>query len=72
MTSGLIARSARLLSIDKLLAESVGQRLLGISTTLSPFRVAICTTKARPITIVLYKYPAVRCKNNHERSTDPH
>ncbi len=31
-----------------LLAESVGQRLLGISTALSPFRVASYTTKALP------------------------
>nr|WP_232804070.1 hypothetical protein [Motilimonas sp. E26] len=54
-----------------LLAESVGQRLLGISTALSPFRVASYTTKALPTTIVLYKYPTIRCKNNHERSTDP-
>ncbi|MBE0365952.1 hypothetical protein PULV_b0667 [Pseudoalteromonas ulvae UL12] len=34
--------------ISTLLAEPFGQRLLGISTTLSPFRVARYTTKALP------------------------
>ncbi|MDO6526255.1 hypothetical protein Q4519_11230 [Motilimonas sp. 1_MG-2023] len=54
-----------------LLAESVGQRLLVISTALAPFRVVHYATKVLATTNVLYKYPTIRCKNNHERSTDP-
>ncbi|MDO6526113.1 hypothetical protein Q4519_10510 [Motilimonas sp. 1_MG-2023] len=54
-----------------LLAESVGQRLLAISTALAPFRVAHYATKVLATTNVLYKYPTIRCKNNHERSTNP-
>ncbi|MDO6525341.1 hypothetical protein Q4519_06545 [Motilimonas sp. 1_MG-2023] len=54
-----------------LLAESVGQRLLVISTALAPFRVVHYATKVLATTNVLYKSPTNRCKNQHKRSTDP-
>jgi len=50
-----------------LLAESFGQRLLGIFTALSPFYVEQPHDKGS----ALYKYPTIRCKNNLERSTAP-
>nr|WP_232799562.1 hypothetical protein [Motilimonas sp. E26] len=58
--------------MDKtLLAESAGQHLLAISTALAPFRIVHYATKVLATTNALYKYPTIRCKNNHERSTDP-
>ncbi|PAJ72871.1 hypothetical protein CJF42_18920 [Pseudoalteromonas sp. NBT06-2] len=50
-----------------LLAESFGQRLLGILTALSPFYVEQPHDKAS----ALYKCPTIRCKSNLERSTAP-
>jgi len=50
-----------------LLAESFPQRLLGISTALSPFYVERPHDKVS----VLYKYPTNCCTNNLERSTNP-
>jgi len=50
-----------------LLAESFGQRLLGIFTALSPFYVEQPHYKGS----ALYKYPTNSCKINLERSTDP-
>ncbi|WP_252097627.1 hypothetical protein [Pseudoalteromonas sp. NBT06-2] len=50
-----------------LLAESFGQRLLGIFTALSPFYVEQPHDKA----FALYKCPTIRCKSNLERSTAP-
>jgi len=50
-----------------LLAESFGQRLLGIFTALLPFYVEQPHDKGS----ALYEYPTNCCKNNLERSTDP-
>jgi len=50
-----------------LLAESFGQRLLGIFTALSPFYVEQPHDKGS----TLYKYPINSCKNNLEMSRDP-
>jgi hypothetical protein len=50
-----------------LLAESFGQRLLVISTALSPFYVEQPHYKGS----ALYKDSTNSCKNNLERSTDP-
>ncbi|PAJ72323.1 hypothetical protein CJF42_21720 [Pseudoalteromonas sp. NBT06-2] len=50
-----------------LLAESFGQRLLGIFTALSPFYVEQPHDKAS----ALYKLQTIRCKSNLERSTAP-
>jgi len=50
-----------------LLTESFPQRLLGISTALSPVYVKQPHNKAS----ALYKYPKNCCKNNLESSTGP-
>ncbi|PAJ75369.1 hypothetical protein CJF42_05200 [Pseudoalteromonas sp. NBT06-2] len=50
-----------------LLTESLGQRLLGIFTALSPFYVEQLHDKAS----ALYKCPTIRCKSNLKRSTAP-
>ncbi|MDG1751243.1 MAG: hypothetical protein P8I03_06220 [Thalassotalea sp.] len=50
-----------------ILAESFGQRLLGIFTALSPFYVEQPHCKGS----ALYKYPTNCCKNNLESSTAP-
>jgi hypothetical protein len=50
-----------------LLAEPFGQRLLVISTALSPFYVKKPHYKGS----ALYNYPTNCCKNNLERSTAP-
>ncbi|PAJ72349.1 hypothetical protein CJF42_21655 [Pseudoalteromonas sp. NBT06-2] len=50
-----------------LLAESFGQRLLGIFTALPPFYVEQPHDKAS----ALYKFPTIRCKSNLERSAAP-
>nr|WP_239473207.1 hypothetical protein [Shewanella algidipiscicola] len=49
------------------LADPFGQCLLGISTAFSAFYVEQLHHKAS----ALYKYPAIRCKNNLKRSTGP-
>nr|WP_258405264.1 hypothetical protein [Shewanella mesophila] len=49
------------------LAEPFGPRLLVISTAFLAFHVEQLHYKAS----VSYKYPAIRCKNNLERSTCP-
>ncbi|WP_081967663.1 hypothetical protein [Colwellia psychrerythraea] len=63
------------------LAESFGQRLLGIFTALSSFYVtlhgcslldnagAYCPEQPHDKASVLYKPPTIRCKSNLERST---
>ncbi|OUL57080.1 hypothetical protein B1199_12950 [Pseudoalteromonas ulvae] len=52
---------------NTLLAEPFGQRLLGISTALSLLWCSSLHHKSD----ALYKYPTIRCKNHHERSTAP-
>ncbi|WP_372882966.1 hypothetical protein [Psychromonas sp.] len=50
-----------------LLAESFGQRLLALSTALSP----VYVEKLHYADSALYKEPTNCCKNNLERSTAP-
>ncbi|PKH87840.1 hypothetical protein [Colwellia sp. Bg11-28] len=83
MCSLVILRKFYSTKSKTLLAESFGQRLLVIFTSLLPFYVtrhgcrlldnagAYCPEQPHYKGSALYKYPTNHCKNNFERSTNP-